>query len=631
MKKYFITIALAFCASMISQASLSEPKGELTAVLSENFDALTAGSESQPASAEISAGGKVDAALTGGVEWRGRGLHEAGGAIAVMHFEQRDWFGTEEVQGFIQTPYTDVRMDNGNFVARFRARALDADETKLYVELYDPYVTNNIASGTIDITDEWQTVEISLCHPGYGNHLAYLQIASFGEDWLMDDFEIVQDYYELMPPVVHFPRGVTYEQFTARWNAVPLTDSYLVNVFSLDDAGSRVMLAEDLPAEECTLTVSGTSKGTDYYYTVRSVNSKYTSAESAPCRVYVPLDALDRPETLEAENVTTDGFTARWSPVFRAMGYVVGLKRTFTAPEDIEATIIGEDFDAIKDGDMSWPAPFYGSLDDFTSMPGWTYNYFTVRVVKGMFGLENTYKKYGEEVFLATPALDLTADSGRFKVEVDVYGDKGDVVSVTSGDKTLTHTLVSQGEQSFALEFDNGAASTTVRFEFDGDGSSQMLFFDRIAVTQQIHAGESVTENVANIRTETADTSYEFTDLNASEGDTYYYTVTAWSYSLDEDGVWGPDVFSEVSDPQPVVIGEGAGIDDAATSETVISVSGNEVTVVADAPGMAELYTVTGVRIAGLRVAAGVNKFAVNHKGIVLLRFAGKTHRLIVR
>ncbi|MDE5554464.1 MAG: fibronectin type III domain-containing protein, partial [Muribaculaceae bacterium] len=572
MKKFLLSLAVILSVTSAAHALKEEPRGELTAIFSENFNGLVNGSESAPATPELSDGGKIDATLTGGLQWSGRGLREAGGALAVMHFEQSDWFGTESVQGYVRTPYTDVRMDGGNFTVRFRARTLGNESTKLQIELYDPYVTNNIDYGSVELTEEWTTYEIDLCHPGFGNHLAFLEMASLGEDWLLDDLEIVQDYFELLPPIVHYPRNVTYEQFTGRWNEAPLAESYLVTVYSLDDAGNRVTLIENVPTTESTMTVTGTEKGKDYFYVVRSVNDRYTSEESDPCRVYVPLSALDTPVTLDAENVSTDGFTARWEPTFRAMGYVIGLSRQYTATDDQLVTIVNEDFDKITDGDFSWPYPFYGNLDDVTSMPGWTYNYFCVRVVSGMFGLENTYKKYGEDVFLATPAIDLTGDGGKFTIELDVYGDKGDVVSVMCGDKTLKHTLESQGAQSFSVEFDNGTATTVIRFEFDGDGASQMLFFDNISIKQQVHAGDAVKENVGNYKTDTPETSYDFTGLNANCGDTFVYTVTAWSYSLDEDGVWGPDIFSEVSEPHSVVITDQAGLADVNNENTTVSI-----------------------------------------------------------
>ena len=633
MKKYLLTLGMVLGASAFALAAKADPQGVLVPTFAEHFDALVNGSETTPATDELSAGGKIDASLTGGNVWSGRGLHEAGGALAVMKFEQRDWFGTEEVQGYLRTPYADVRMDGGNFTARFRARKLTADDTmaKIHIELYDAYTSNAIQTEIVEISGSWATYEVELCHPGYGNHLAFVEMASEGDEWLFDDFEIVQDYYSLPAPIVHFPRNVTYERFTARWNVVPLAQSYLVSVYTRDDDDNRTYLAKDIPTADCTLDVEGTVKGTDYYYRVRSVNDRYTSEESDERKVHVPLNDLERPVVLAAESVSTDGFTARWEPTFRAMGYVIGLSKEYVATEDVLVPLVHEDFDKITSGDLDWPAPFYDNIDDITSIPGWQYNYFGVRVVAGMFGLDNTYKAHGEEIYLTSPALDLSADNGHFSVRLNVYGDKDDIVSVTCGEKTLTHTLAEQGHQEFSLDFDNGTAASSIRLEFDGDGASKMLFFDDIYIEQAIHAGGIVKENIGSYKTDTPETAYKFDGLNASEGDTYVYTVTAWSHSLDEDGVWGLDVLSEVSEPCRVLISASDGIDDAAVAGTSVTAVGNTLVVTVADPMPVAVYNINGVLLAGYEANSGVNTFDVAASGIVVVRVGDKAVRVLLR
>ncbi len=634
MKKLLLSIGLALSAGIMAHGAKADPRGELTAVFSENFDAMGNGSEADPAKAEISASGKVDVSLTGGAEWGGRGLHEAGGALAVMHFEQSDWFGTESVQGYVRTPYTDVRMDEGRFTLRFRARALGDVSDILHVELYDPYTTNSIDAAVVAINGEWAVCEVDLYHPGYGNHLAYMEIASEDADWLMDDFEIVQDYYALSAPIAHFARNVSYEQFTAYWNPVPLAASYKVSVFSLDDAGAREFLLKDAETNECEMTVEGTQKGKDYYYYVCSVNDRYTSEASEIRKVNVPLNTLETPVTLEAENVTADGFTARWEPTFRAMGYVIGLQKRYVAKEDVVVTLVHEDFGKFTDGDMDWTYPFYGNLDDYTSMPGWGNNYFSTRTAAGMFVIDNEYKRYGEECFLSTPALDLSGDEGRFTVVMKVYGDMNNVVSLTCGGKTVTYTLDVQGMQEFSVEFDNGTETSVIRIEFDGEpaGYFNYLFIDDISVQQYAHAGDAITENVGTYKTTTPVTSYEFTGLNANTGDTFIYTVTAWSYSLDEQGVWGPDVLSEVSEPQSVVIGDESGIDDLhGEGEIAVSVRGSELEITSPEATVAEVYGVNGQLVARYNVVAGCNTFAPAYTGIAIVKVGERVFRVALR
>lgn len=632
MRNFLLSILCAATSLTMVFAAKTDPKGELAVVFSENFDALSSGTESSPASEEISAGGKLDASLTGGLEWQGRGLHQAGGSLAVMHFEQSDWFGTESLQGYVRTPYTDVRMDDGNFTLRFKARALTGTTAILHVEVYDPYTTNSLDTGKVEITGDWGTYELDLRHPGYGNHLAFMEIASEGEDWLLDDLEIIQDYYDLPAPIVHFARNVSYEEFTGRWNPVTFAEGYLVSVYSLDDAGVPQYLVKEEKTSECTLTVSGTQKGKDYFYYVKSFNDKYTSPESEHRRVYVSLNALDTPMVLEAENISTDGFTARWEPTFRAMGYVVGLKKQYIAAEDKDATIMAEDFEKIRTGTTGWPEIFYGNIDDYVSMPGWDYNYFTSRTAKGMFGLDISYKKYGEPCYLSTPVLDLSGASGKFTIELRVFGGKGNVVSLTCGRKTQTHTLEVDGLQEFSMEFDNGSEESVIRIDLDGESSCTYLLIDDIKVRQSVKAGDKVTENVSNHRTETPDTSFEFTGLNAKEGDTFVYTVTAWSYTLDEDGIWGPDVFSEVSAPQEVLIKASDNAVDGVLEDSKVSVSvtGKDLVINTSEASEAMLYSVDGRLIGSYALLPGSNVLNPSYAGVLIVRIAGETFRVLM-
>lgn len=599
---------------------------EKASVFSQNFNLLTEGTNDSPAETESN---PLDPSLTDGQEWRGRGLHQAGGALAVMQFEQKDWLGTETVQGYLQTPYADVRLDEGRFTVHFRARSLDQESTTLKIEVYDPYTSNNIDVADLTLTGEWNDFEAPLSHPGYGNHLAYMQLAALDGNWVIDDFEIRQVYTTVMPPMSHFAKNVSYEEFTGYWNPVPMAESYLLSAYSLDADNRRVYLVENVATTDCELTVKGTVKGTDYYYTVRSVSPLYTSVESEPRKVHVPLTSLETPGVLEASDITHDSFTARWEPTFRAMGYIVNLRRSHIAVSDEDFTVLHEDFDKCKgyEGYPDWAVPFYEKLDDYTNMPGWLAPNGPVTLT-GMFGLDNMWKKY-EEISLTSPSLDLSADEGRFRIELAIKGTAGQTLHATCGETIKSHTLGADTE-TFALDFDNGSASTVIKFEFDGEG---YLFFDDIAIVQTVHAGESVTENVGNYDTGAPVTEYIFSDLNAHAGDVYEYTVTAWSYSLGEDGVWGPNVYSEASAPQRVVIPDTSGIEEAVAADSAasIGVSGGKIRVRAAEAGILELYNAGGMLLGRYEIAPGETTLSAPCRGLLIARMGCTSAKLIVK
>lgn len=594
-------------------------------IISQNFDLLTEGSADAPSADAETA---INPDLTGGQEWKGKGLHQAGGALAVMQFEQSDWLGTEILQGYVQTPYTDVRLDQGKFTVRFRARSLDMESTTLKIEVYDPYTTNNLDSKDLELTGEWQELSATLSHIGYGNHLAYMQMAALDGNWILDDFSIEQVYETVMPPMIHFAKDVTYDQFTGYWNPVPMATGYKLSAFSLDKEGNRVYLVKDVLTADCEHTVSGTETGVQYYYTVKSVSDRYESVEAEPRAVNVPLTTLDKPVALDAENVTYNGFTARWEPTFRAMSYIVNLKRSHVASEDEQFMVLHEDFNKCTgyEGYPDMPVPFYSNLDDYTNMPGWKAENGPVTLT-GMFGLDNMWKKY-EEIKLTSPAIDLSSSEGCFTVKVKVKGTAGQTLNITSGDVVESRTLSSDIEE-LTFDFTNGTAATVLKFEFDGEG---YLFFDDIYFYQLVKAGNLITENVGNYDTNEDVTEYQFRDLNAHEGDIFLYTVTAWSYSFSEDGTWGPNIYSESSEPISVVMPAMDGIESVALStKTSVRTEGDKLVITTPKASTVELYNASGVMLGRYHAEAGETRLTSPASGLVIARVGASVFKLMVK
>ena len=145
-------------------------RGEQLAILSEDFSAFTEGTESTPAESELSTGNAmIPMEFTHGIQWKGRGIHQAGGVCAVLSYDDYTY---GETQGWIQTPYTDVRLDDGNFILRFRARSIAQTKDSLILYLQDQYSNNYYTSEKCTITDQWQTIEVPFQHNfGMGSRL----------------------------------------------------------------------------------------------------------------------------------------------------------------------------------------------------------------------------------------------------------------------------------------------------------------------------------------------------------------------------------------------------------------------------------------------------------------------------
>lgn len=477
-------------------------RGEQLAILSEDFSAFTEGTESTPAESELSTGNAmIPMEFTHGIQWKGRGIHQAGGVCAVLSYDDYTY---GETQGWIQTPYTDVRLDDGNFILRFRARSIAQTKDSLILYLQDQYSNNYYTSEKCTITDQWQTIEVPFQHNfGMGSRLAYVQIGAYNDSWLIDDIEIIQDVYDICSPHAISPKDVTFEHFTARWDAVWSATSYLTSAYYYADEEKthRVYIAENIETTECECQVTGMEKGKTYFFTVKAKNDKYTSVESNEVQVYVPIRTMPVPELADPTDITDTGYTARWYPVERAMGYAVRHFLKHTARSDEEYTLVHEDLETITEGTFEWPGYFYDyDLNKYSKVPGWGVNMGCT--VKGMIGIDNT--------------------------------------------------------------------------------------------------------------------SYTFTDLTGSESDEYLYSVASWSYSLDEEGIWGPNVYSEYSEPQIVRLSSSIENVDGIDSDKVYAHNGIlYVGVARDA--LVRIYTIEGKLILSRQITIGKHELDLPIHGFYLV------------
>ncbi|WP_410083152.1 fibronectin type III domain-containing protein [Barnesiella intestinihominis] len=595
-------------------------RGEQLAILSEDFSAFTEGTESTPAESELSTGNAmIPMEFTHGIQWKGRGIHQAGGVCAVLSYDDYTY---GETQGWIQTPYTDVRLDDGNFILRFRARSIAQTKDSLILYLQDQYSNNYYTSEKCTITDQWQTIEVPFQHNfGMGSRLAYVQIGAYNDSWLIDDIEIIQDVYDICSPHAISPKDVTFEHFTARWDAVWSATSYLTSAYYYADEEKthRVYIAENIETTECECQVTGMEKGKTYFFTVKAKNDKYTSVESNEVQVYVPIRTMPVPELADPTDITDTGYTARWYPVERAMGYAVRHFLKHTARSDEEYTLVHEDLETITEGTFEWPGYFYDyDLNKYSKVPGWGVNMGCT--VKGMIGIDNYYRDF-EEGKITSPEFDLSRNDGKYTVQLNVYAiHAGDTVYVDSyceGEKEHREYLMKTvGEHSFSVDFTNGSAQTHFTVTFSG---TDKMFIDDIFVKQILRAGESYTSALASFEVEGIDnTSYTFTDLTGSESDEYLYSVASWSYSLDEEGIWGPNVYSEYSEPQIVRLSSSIENVDGIDSDKVYAHNGIlYVGVARDA--LVRIYTIEGKLILSRQITIGKHELDLPIHGFYLV------------
>lgn len=626
MKKVLVLIALVCVGLFQLKATV---KGELMTLVSEDFSLMTSGSENEPEAEEVSLmNGTIPVEYTHGIQWYGRGVHQAGGAIALRPCMFEDDYGyTYEGSGYIMTPLTDVRLDDGNFVLRFKAKAVAGSTAVVHGFLYDKWSSNYYTRQTVTITDEWAEYEMTFQHNMFGNHVACVQLSSESDEWFFDDCSIEQDVYGISAPIAHAPRDVDFTHFTAQWDKVFTATSYLVSVYSLD-GDNRVYLLENKETTDNFLTVEGTVKGGKYYYCVKAKNDKYTSVESEPIEVFVPITSMEIPDVLPATDVSATGFTANWSPVYRAQGYLVRLFLKHTAQGDEDYELLHEDFEKIEDGTLDWPLMFYDTdLNDYAKMPGWLINQGCT--VKGMIGLDNYWKDYGDFGILTSPDMDLSLGNGHYSVKLNVYGKKGDEVYVDSynGEEYVRQSFVlgEDGMQSGVVSFENGSKSTHFVITFSGSGQ---LLIDDIYVSQQLKAGDVCTTSVGSVELEGGDlTSYRFDGLQLTADNVYQYAVAAWSWSLDEEGIWGPTVYSEYSELVDVQMNSSI---EALTTGNKVYTSGMSLVFEVSQPEQVAVYSLGGQLVYSAKLNSGIQMHELAAKGVYIVKLGKEVFKVVL-
>ncbi len=121
---------------------------------------------------------------------------------------------------------------------------------------------------------------------------------------------------------------ITYNRFTAHWEAVSVADSYLLDVSAGNDFGVFVPGYEKLSAgKNISQQVIGLNSGTTYYYRVYAVKggSISNASEIIECRT-----VLSAPVAKEASDITESRFTANWETNSGAERYYLDISTSNT-------------------------------------------------------------------------------------------------------------------------------------------------------------------------------------------------------------------------------------------------------------------------------------------------------------
>ncbi len=211
-----------------AQAATSRA-AETQILLDEDFSRFSEGSEEAPAPNEIyEEGYHIPDSYTAQPGWTGRGVHPAGGCVALYEYEYVDEYYNETIRrnGYITTPKL---MLDGTATFSFRARSLDSAGAKLWVAVCDDYYGPGDDQMDLDLTPEWKAYTLVATQASLED-LSYFQTTAEEGVALIDDIRLEFKNDRIAAPYALPAINKSATEFVACWEEVPSAEAYRLNV-----------------------------------------------------------------------------------------------------------------------------------------------------------------------------------------------------------------------------------------------------------------------------------------------------------------------------------------------------------------------------------------------------------------
>jgi len=386
--------------------------------------------------------------------------------------------------------------------------------------------------------------------------------------------------------------------------------------------------------------VNGLDPDTDYTYSVKSVNSDFTSAASDEQEVY----AVSIPTALPATNITANSYTANWTSHKKVDFYRVDqLQQTVIDKDTKDYVMLDEDFSKVTsklteadllDGDGFYEegerTSGYMPLDDITKIAGWKAS-STVRVNGWLGGNEAKQGSGTIAGAIVTPTIDLSHNEGACNISLRVWGSEGDWLIIQGSNPASLATI----------EFPKGGGIVEKTITMPLCTSKEQLTFysnnykvfliDYIKITQDVKAGDKVTTITGSVLTEDADTkSMVMTNPGFSDGHDVLYRVTAMRYDKDSQeshkyySTSTPSDLMLVKNPNPSGIGSVE-----AAAENVAGVEGGIVVNAANATTV-NVFNLSGQLVASKACGNG-HAFVSVAPGVYVVKTNSTAAKVVVK
>lgn len=384
--------------------------------------------------------------------------------------------------------------------------------------------------------------------------------------------------------------------------------------------------------------VNGLDPDTDYTYSVKSVNSVFTSAASDEQEVY----AVSIPTALPATNITANSYTANWTSHKKVDFYRVDqLQQTVIDKDTKDYVMLDEDFSKVTssfteadllDGfyEEGERTSGYMPLDDITHIAGWKAS-STVRVNGWLGGNEAKQGSGTIAGAIVTPTIDLSHNEGACNISLRVWGSEGDWLIIQGSNPASLATI----------EFPKGGGIVEKTITMPLCTSKEQLTFysnnykvfliDYIKITQDVKAGDKVTTITGSVQTEDADTkSMVMTNPGFSDGHDVLYRVTAMRYDKDSQeshkyySTSTPSDLMLVKNPNPSGIGSVE-----AAAENVAGVEGGIVVNAANATTV-NVFNLSGQLVASKACGNG-HAFVSVAPGVYVVKTNSTAAKVVVK
>lgn len=384
--------------------------------------------------------------------------------------------------------------------------------------------------------------------------------------------------------------------------------------------------------------VNGLDPDTDYTYSVKSVNSDFTSVASDEQEVY----AVSIPTALPATNITANSYTANWTSHKKVDFYRVDqLQQTVIDKDTKDYVMLDEDFSKVTssfteadllDGfyEEGERTSGYMPLDDITKIAGWKAS-STVRVNGWLGGNEAKQGSGTIAGAIVTPTIDLSHNEGACNISLRVWGSEGDWLIIQGSNPASLATI----------EFPKGGGIVEKTITMPLCTSKEQLTFysnnykvfliDYIKITQDVKAGDKVTTITGSVMTEDADTkSMVMTNPGFSDGHDVLYRVTAMRYDKDSQeshkyySTSTPSDLMLVKNPNPSGIGSVE-----AAAENVAGVEGGIVVNAANATTV-NVFNLSGQLVASKACGNG-HAFVSVAPGVYVVKTNSTAAKVVVK